>query len=88
MALVRCNRCVGTGEIMGGGMMMQDCVACDGSGKIDDSPVPDDTYVSRETIDRRSKTYKEAINGIMDLHSCDKEEAVRIFDDEFSKLDA
>jgi hypothetical protein len=72
---------------MGGGMMMQDCVACDGSGKISDDPAVVDP-VSVVNLDRCSKTYKEAINGIMNLRSCDKDEAVRVFDDEFSKLDA
>lgn len=87
MALVRCNRCVGSGVVMGGGMMMDECNPCEGTGKISDVPAviitPDVA-----TIDRRGKTYKEAVVKIMDLHSCEKDEAVRIFDDEFSKLSA
>lgn len=87
MALVRCNRCVGSGEIMGGGMMMQDCAACEGSGKIDNDPVVIQP-VSLANVDRRSRTYKDAIQGIMDLRECSREEAVKVFDDEFSKIDA
>ncbi len=84
MALIRCSRCVGSGEIMGGGMMMMDCNACDGAGKIDDAPVERVAPVVK--IDRRSSTYKEAIKKIMDLHGCSSTKAVEIFDEEFSKL--
>ncbi len=71
---------------MGGGMMMDDCHACDGTGKIYDVPVA--VVAKPVVIDRRSTSYKEAVAKIMDLHSCDKDAAVKIFDDEFSKIDA
>jgi hypothetical protein len=86
MALVRCNRCVGSGTVMGGGMMMDDCNACEGTGKISDIVVA--AKAISLDFDKRSKSYKEAVVKIMDLHSCDRVEAVRIFDDEFSKLPA
>jgi hypothetical protein len=69
---------------MGGGMMMDDCNACEGTGKISDKPLAPKEPI----VDKRSKSYKEAVTKIMDLHACDKDEAVRIFDDEFSKLPA
>lgn len=86
MALIRCKRCVGSGEIMGGGMMMMDCVACDGTGEVSDIVKPEVAPVTVAVIDRRGKTYKEAVMKIMDLHRCSKDEAVQIFDEEFSKL--
>lgn len=39
MAKKRCISCSGGGKVMGMGMIMQDCEACDGAGKIF---VPDD----------------------------------------------
>jgi hypothetical protein len=71
---------------MGGGMMMMDCVACDGTGEVSDIVKPEVAPVTVAVIDRRGKTYKEAVMKIMDLHRCSKDEAVQIFDEEFSKL--
>lgn len=34
MKKLRCNICYGSGQIMGGGMIMQPCDNCDGVGKI------------------------------------------------------
>lgn len=35
MAWIRCNACVGSGKILGGGMMQRDCWDCDGRGKVE-----------------------------------------------------
>lgn len=34
MAKKRCQRCAGSGKVMGGGMMMQECDNCEGIGKL------------------------------------------------------
>lgn len=83
MAKVRCNTCVGSGKIMGGGMMQQDCDDCDGRGKI---------FIDEKkkfVIDKNSKHYKEAIRNIKALNKdISHEEAEDIFEEEMSKLDS
>ena len=81
MAKVRCNTCVGSGKVMGGGMMQQDCDECDGRGKlfIDEAP--------KFEIDKNSKHYKEAIRNIKSLHEgISNEKAEEIFEDELNKI--
>jgi hypothetical protein len=51
MAKKRCLSCVGSGKVMGGGMMMQDCEVCDGLGKI---------FVADDPIDFLNKKNTEA----------------------------
>lgn len=81
MARVRCNSCVGSGKVMGGGMMYVDCDACDGKGKI---------YIDEEKefiIDKNSKHYKEAIKNIKSIHEgITNEKAEEIFEDELKKI--
>jgi len=87
MTSTRCHTCVGSGEIMGGGMMMRDCPQCHGAGKIQDVVI--EKVIPRNIIaDRRSKTYRDSITKIMELHDCDRERATAIFDEEFDKLPA
>ena len=81
---VRCPTCVGSGEIMGGGMMMMDCPRCDGLGKIFENNA--DKKPVKVEIDKRSKSYKESIAKIMASENVDREKAVEIFDEEFAKL--
>lgn len=76
-----CVRCTGTGRIMGGGMIYKDCHLCHGSGKL--KPEPKKLAV---VVDKRSKTYKDAIAKIMEASDVSKDEAARIFDEEFEKL--
>ncbi len=80
----RCSTCVGSGEIMGGGMMMMDCPRCEGVGKIFDDA--GDKKPVKVEIDRRSKSYKESIAKIMASEDVDRDRAVEIFDEEFAKL--
>ena len=51
MAKKRCLACVGSGKVMGGGMMMHDCEVCDGLGKI---------FVADDPIDFLNKKNTEA----------------------------
>ncbi len=77
----RCNRCVGSGFIMGGGMTHLDCVDCKGTGKIIE---PD-----KVVLDKRSKSYRDAIDNIMALNpDYTREDAAKVFDAEFEKLEA
>ena len=79
----RCPTCIGTGEIFGGGFMMKDCPLCDGLGKIYDKPV---VKAEQVAIDRRSKSYKESIAKIMASEDVCREDAVKIFDEEYAKI--
>jgi hypothetical protein len=66
---------------MGGGMIYENCHLCSGSGKL--IPATEKVDV---VVDKRSKTYKDAIAKIMEASDVSKEEAARIFDEEFEKL--
>jgi|GEM_PF-1447192 hypothetical protein len=81
MAKVRCNTCVGSGRIMGGGMMQQDCDDCDGRGKI---------YIDEPKefkIDKNSNHYKKAIKRIKALNKdLSDKEAEEIFDTELKEI--
>lgn len=81
MAKVRCNTCVGSGRVMGGGMMQQDCDDCDGRGKIFiDEP-------KEFKIDKESAHYKKAIKRIKALNKdLSDKEAEEIFDAELKEI--
>jgi len=72
-----CDKCYGSGEVMGPGMIFRDC-GCD-NGRI---PEP----VKAPRINRRSKEYKDAISNIMEASECSREEAVKEFETEFYKI--
>lgn len=80
----RCSICVGSGEILGGGMMMQDCRNCHGTGYIQEQK--EVKKMSTQDIDKRSKSYKNAIKSIQENHDCSFEDASKIFDEEFARL--
>lgn len=68
-----CERCGGTGRFMGQGFMMQDCTLCE-EDNIIKAPELD-------KIDRRSKSYKTAIDDIMKSDpKLSKKEATKLFD--------
>ncbi len=79
---------------MGGGMIMIDCPHCNGLGYLSSVATegdsdPDKIGASAKAafvIDRRSRTYREAIAKIVETHSCSRDEAAMIFDEEFDKL--
>lgn len=81
MAKVRCNTCVGSGKVMGGGMMQQECDDCDGRGKIFiDEP-------KEFKIDKESAHYKKAIKRIKALNKdLSDKEAEEIFDAELKEI--
>ncbi len=82
MAKKRCNTCVGSGRVMGGGMMMQDCEECDGLGKIF---IPDDPidYLEQKNSEAYQNSKKEIKKMAPDLTD---ENVEKILDEEFAKL--
>ncbi len=71
MAKIRCKACVGSGKVMGGGMMMNECDVCDGSGKIYD----------------HEASRMQSIKKIQALHDgMSFEEATKLFEEEMQKL--
>ena len=82
MAKKRCIACTGSGRVMGGGMMMQDCDDCDGTGKI----YIDDPELEFNEM-KATKAYKNAIDKIKNTDkNLSDEAAENIFKDEFIKL--
>ncbi len=75
MKYSRCPPCSGSGRVMGGGMMMADCDACDGMGKI---PIPEDdiTYL----MDKQTDRYKKAKIAIKKRLKVDDKEAEELLD--------
>ncbi len=72
----RCPACVGSGKVMGGGMMMTECDDCEGRGKIYDEPKKE------PVIDKASPEYKKAIRNIKKLgKDITDEQADQMFDD-------
>ena len=85
---VYCRICGGSGKLMGGGMMLIDCLPCDGHGYID---LPESKDTPQKTakigIDRRSKSYRESVKKIKDMHPGMTEmEAQNMFDSEYEKI--
>lgn len=73
-----CVRCGGSGKYLGNGMMMADCNLCD-----DDSQ-PSELITPK--IDRKSKSYQNAIKDIMKLNpTISRPDAVKIFDKAYDK---
>jgi hypothetical protein len=80
MDLARCDICVGSGKVMGGGMMIHDCEKCLGVGKL--APAND-----KVIMDKDSESYKRAKNNIKKLdETMSDEEAEKILDEELGKL--
>lgn len=90
MAYKRCLTCHGSGKVMGGGMMFNDCDECDGRGKIFDELVESNTKYQEVSpkIDKRSKLYRDAIKKIKALDpKMDDAKAAEIFETEYMRLD-
>ena len=69
--------CVGSGKVMGGGMIMKSCHECDGIGKIE---IEDDEigYLSKKQTD----DYVKAKEKLMDSHpELEEDEAEKLLDD-------
>ena len=83
MARKRCATCYGSGKVMGGGMMMQDCEECNGAGKIN---VVEEDIEELNKIAKNTESYKSAKEKIklVDKNLSD-DEAEKILDVEFKK---
>ncbi len=70
----RCKACSGSGKVMGGGMIFNECDECEGKGKI---------YVpEKPVIDKNSDEYRNAITNIKNLgDNISDEQADQMFDD-------
>ncbi len=76
--MYRCQVCFGSKKVRAGGNMgYLDCHSC---------ATPAVAVPTLVTVDRRSKSYKDAINKIVEVNGVSREEAVRVFDEEFEKL--
>lgn len=75
----RCRSCQGSGKVMGGGMILQDCEDCDGRGKIAYENFYDDL--------KNTPEYDKAIEKISSSEHVTKDEAKEIFKEEFDKLE-
>lgn len=73
---MRCSKCMGSGQILGNGMMIQDC-DCDDGLEREVKPIQ---------INKRTKAYREAIDKIMASGDVSREEAVKIFETEFDRI--
>ena len=73
-----CQKCYGSGTIMGQGLMYEDC-RCQ---------YEDTEKISRESIqiDKRSKAYRDAISKIMQENEITRDEATELFEQEFYKI--
>lgn len=82
MERIRCSTCAGSGQVMGGGMMMWDCDHCDGKGKI--------TKIepTKFKLKKESPRYKKAVKEIQKLDpNLSEEEAQKVMDDELAKVE-
>ena len=79
MAKKRCIPCGGSGQVMGGGMMLTDCDDCDGYGKIVIKEEPN--YLAKET-----ESYQKAKDEVKKLdENLSDQEAEKILDEEIEK---
>ena len=79
MTKTRCKTCVGSGKVMGGGMLLSDCDDCDGVGKI----------YTKEPVEivTSSPRYQEALDKIKALDkNITDEEAKDIFNKELERI--
>lgn len=72
----RCAGCADSKKVMGGGMIYIDCPLC-----------CNDDIIEKVKIDKRSKSYRDAVKKISTLHNVNEDKAADIFDDEFEKLE-
>lgn len=83
---MRCPVCLGEGEMMGGGFMMQTCTRCAGDGYIHEFKQNLIEHQATKEVDKRSKSYKDAVKSIQKEYDCSYEEARKYFDEEYEKL--
>lgn len=73
----RCKVCIGSGEIMGGGMMMKKCYECSGTGRM---VIPEDDI--EYLISKESESYKEIKKKISDANKDLSESEVEVILDQ------
>lgn len=61
----RCIACQGSGTQCGGGGFREDCSRCSGKGHISNDEEP--AKAAQVVVDKRSKSYKEAIKKMISL---------------------
>lgn len=75
-----CQKCYGSGRVMGQGMMYEECSCTyEDYNETISQPKP-------VQIDKRSKAYREAISRLMELNDLTREEAAKMFEEEFYKI--
>ncbi len=78
----RCINCAGSGQVMGGGMLIKTCHECDGAGKIKEPEDEMDYLVSKQT-----ESYQAAKKRLMKKHKdISDEKAESLLDAELKKL--
>jgi DnaJ-class molecular chaperone len=87
-----CINCAGTGKVVGGGMLTQDCETCDGEGKIDihneikeievSKTISEKSHHDEIKIDKRSKDYRDSIKRLQKVSNLTREEAEKMLDKE------
>lgn len=83
---MRCNICIGSGKVMGGGMIFHSCMICAGSGKIELDLVKKKENL--QEIITESTHYKKAIKNIKSLDSkITDEQAKEMFSEELKKIE-
>jgi|HubBroStandDraft_2_1064218.scaffolds.fasta_scaffold00250_30 hypothetical protein len=75
-----CQKCYGSGKVMGLGMIYEDC-PCDEQN--DDELQNEKKNIQ---IDKRSKEYRDAIKKIVSESNVNKVEAEKLFESEFYKI--
>jgi hypothetical protein len=76
-----CIRCGGSGMYMGNGMIMTECQLCK-YGNVEARK----KYPPLDKVDRRSKSYNNAISDIMSTSNISRAEAVKVFDETYDKI--
>jgi len=80
---MRCSICVGSGKVMGGGMMLRSCTECGGLGIIEEEKKKD----IEESI-KSTPHYKDAIDNIKALNpTITEEDAKKMFSEELKKIE-
>jgi hypothetical protein len=78
-----CIKCGGSGLYMGQGMILDTC-KCDDVRPINIAP-KNNVAVAIDKIDKRSKSYKSAINDLMQSSNLNRDDAIKLFDETYNK---
>jgi len=83
-----CRRCGGTGQYMGNGYMLTDCIhPAQVEPKPKDLATPAPAPAPAPAIDKRSKYYRDAIGAIMGLNpDMTRPEAIALFEKTYAEV--